>query len=773
MSRPKRDPRLVLLFAAVLTALLGAVGTGGSGRLTNGGYTAAGTESARANRLLEQRFGAGNPDLVLLVRAQRGGVDSAAAREQGRRLAARLAAADGVGAVRSYWTAKDPALRSKDGAEALITADLAGEDRDAARTAKSLVPRLTGRHGALAVSATGPAWVSVEAGRISEHDLVTAELFAAPVTLLILMLALRSPLAALFPVVIGAVSVVGTLALLRLLTYAMPVSVFAMNLTSALGFGLAVDYGLFLVTRFREEMRTGSRVEEAVARTARTAGRTVAVSACTVALSMSALLVLPLPFLRSMACAGIAVALLSAAAATVLMPPLLTLAGRRLARPARLGAVARTARRAPQSVAPCRAARGRRTVWHGPAPEPLWKRAADAVTRKPLFYGAGCAVALVMLATPFAHVRFGLSDERVLPVRTAALRTSADIRAHFATPAERVLTVVLPDAHPVLDRAALDAYEGRVRRLDSVAAARILPAHDAVAPPAVGAAAPGALLTVTGPADPQSAAGRKLVARLRALPAPGGHLVTGRAALLVDTAKAVRDRLPLAAGILVLATWAMLFLLTGSVLLPVKALVVGALSLTASFGLMVHVFQDGHLRRVVGDFAVTGTLDMSMPLLMFAIAFGLAIDYEIFLLSRVKERYALTGDNRLAVVEGVARTGPLVTTAALAVAVVTGALATSGITVLKLLGTGLAVAVLVDATLVRGILVPAFMTVAGRANWWAPAPLARLHSRLHAPLRPQREDISSAIAAAKPSMSASVVSKEHIQRTSPLASSQK
>jgi RND superfamily putative drug exporter len=235
----------------------------------------------------------------------------------------------------------------------------------------------------------------------------------------------------------------------------------------------------------------------------------------------------------------------------------------------------------------------------------------------------------------------------------------------------------------------------------------------------------------------------------------------------------VRDRLPLAAGILVLATWTMLFLLTGSVLLPVKALVVGALSLTASFGLMVHVFQDGHLRCLVGDFAVTGTLDMSMPLLMFAIAFGLAIDYEIFLLSRVKERYALTGDNRLAVVEGVARTGPLVTTAALAVAVVTGALATSGITVLKLLGTGLAVAVLVDATLVRGILVPAFMTVAGRANWWAPAPLARLRSRLHAPLRPQREDISSAIAAANPSTSASVVSKEHIQRTSPVASSQK
>jgi RND superfamily putative drug exporter len=331
-----------------------------------------------------------------------------------------------------------------------------------------------------------------------------------------------------------------------------------------------------------------------------------------------------------------------------------------------------------------------------------------------------------------------------------------------------MLTVVLPDAHPVLDRAALDAYESRVRRLDSVAAARIVPAHAAV-PPAVGAAAPGSLLSVTGPADPQSAAARKLVTRLRALPAPGEHLVTGRAALLVDTGKAVRDRLPLAAGILVLATWAMLFLLTGSVLLPVKALVVGALSLTASFGLMVHVFQDGHLRRVVGDFAVTGTLDMSMPLLMFAIAFGLAIDYEIFLLSRVKERYALTGDNRLAVVEGVARTGPLVTTAALAVAVVTGALATSGITVLKLLGTGLAVAVLVDATLVRGILVPAFMTVAGRANWWAPAPLARLHARL----QPQREDISSAIAAAKPSMSASVVSKEHIQRTSPLASSQK
>ncbi len=726
-----RNPRLVLLFAAVLTALLGTVGTGTHDRLANGGYTASGTESARANQLLAARFGAGNPDLVLLVRA-RGGVDSPAAREQGRRLAAKVAAAPGVDAVHAYWPAKTPGLRSKDGHEALITADLSGEDKDAARTAKSLVPGLTGSRGVLTVSATGPAWVSVEAGRISEQDLVKAELFAAPITLLILVVALRSLLAALLPLAIGAVSVVGTVALLRLLTYAMPVSVFAMNLTSALGFGLAVDYGLFLVTRYREELRAGAAPEEAVTRTARTAGRTVAVSACTVALSMSALLVLPLPFLRSMACAGIAVALLAAAAATVIVPALLAVVGPRIGRSGR-----------PDS--------------------PLWRAVARAVTRRPVYYGAGCALALVLLATPFGHVRFGLTDERALPADASAHTTAREIREHFENPAEQQVTVVLPGAKGP----GVSAYARRVFWLDG--------ARGVIRTDVPGR---GTLLSVTGPGDPQSPAAQRLVRDLRALPAPGERLVAGRAALLADTRAAVADRLPVAAGIVLVTTWAMLFLLTGSLLLPFKALVVGALSLTASFGLMVYVFQDGHLRGLVGDFAVTGALDLTMPLLMFAIAFGLAIDYEIFLLSRVRERYVLGGDNREAVVEGVARTGRLVTTAALAVAVVTGALATSGITVLKLLGTGLAVAVLVDATLVRGILVPAFMTVAGRANWWAPAPLARLHARFAQGIERGQEGegpavISSATAAAKESTSSSVVSNEHIQRTSLLASSQK
>ncbi|GGR37664.1 MMPL family transporter [Streptomyces netropsis] len=730
---------LVPALAFVVTLLLGVAGIGTHERLANGGYTASGTESERANRLLADRFGGGSPDLVLLVRAE-GGVDTASARAEGRRLTLRLARAPGVGGVRSYWSGgaagTDPALRSEDGTRALVTADLTGADRDAARTAEALVPELTGRHGALRVQATGPAWVSVEAGRVSQHDLVRAEVVAAPLTLLILVLALRSLVAALVPLVIGVVAVVGTIALLRLLSHAMPVSVFAMNLTTALGFGLAVDYGLFLVTRYREELRTGKPVAVAVERTARRAGHTVAVSACTVALSMSALLVLPLPFLRSMACAGIAVALLAAATAGLLVPPVLNLLGTRVDR-----------------WDPLAVLRGWRRSGPGAprADSPAWRTVARVVTRRPVYYGGGCALVLLLVASPFAHVHFGLSDERVLPAHTEAHRTSQAIREGFTSRAERNLTVVLPDVDAVRDRAALSAFARRVAALPSVArhggvltsaggaprpwvSAEGAPATAArgdrvrvAAPPG-----PGAVLTVTGPEDPQSRAGRDLVKRLRSLPAPGERLVTGRAAHLADTQDAVRGRLPLAAGIVAVTTWAMLFLLTGSVLLPVKALVIGALSLGTSFGLMVHVFQDGHLRRAVGEFTVTGTLDMTMPLLMFVIAFGLAIDYEIFLLSRVKEHHALTGDNRQAVVEGVARTGRLVTTGALAVAVVTGALATSGVTLLKLLGTGLAVAVLVDAVLVRGVLVPACLTLAGRANWWTPAPLARAHAWISA-----------------------------------------
>ncbi|MFI1970741.1 MMPL family transporter [Streptomyces cinnamoneus] len=700
-------PWLVPAASAAVTLLLALAGAGTSERLANGGYTATGTESARAAALLADRFGAGNPDVVLLVRA-RGGVDSARAREAGLRLTERLEHARGVASVRSYWTAPDPALRSADGSAAVVAADLEGADRDAARTADTLVPRLTGGHGVLDVAATGPSWVSVEARRASEADLVRAELVAAPVTLLLLVIALRSLVAALVPLAIGAVSVVGTAALLRLLTTLMPVSVFAMNLTTALGFGLGVDYGLFLVTRFREELRAGGPVANAVRRTAQRAGRTVAVSAAAVALSMSALLVLPLPFLRSMACAGMGVALFAAAAATVLVPPLLTLLGTRVDRGDPLALLRR-----------------RRPAREARPDSPVWRTIARAVTKRPLCYGGGCAVALLLLAAPFGHVRFGLPDERVLPASAEAHRTAEEIRAGFAAPAGQGLTVVLPEADPVRDGAALRAYGRRVAALPS--AGRV----DWARPAGRVGAVRGAVLRVGGPREPQSAAAQRLVERLRALPGPGGErLVTGRAALLLDTRAAVRARLPLAAAVAGVTTWAMLFLLTGSLLLPVKALVIGALSLGASFGAMVYVFQEGHLRRLVGDFTVTGTLDVTVPPLMFVIAFGLAIDYEIFLLSRVREGYLLTGDNRRAVVEGVARTGRLVTTGALAVAVVTGALATSGVSVLKLLGTGLATAVLVDAVLVRGVLVPAYLVLAGRLNWWVPPWLGRVHARV-------------------------------------------
>ncbi|WP_172386303.1 MMPL family transporter [Streptomyces sp. MNP-20] len=675
-ARPRLQaarPRLVLLLAALVAALCAVAGAGTHERLANGGYTAKDTEADRTAATLA-RAGAAPPDLVLLARSATG-VDAAAARRAGRALTRELAAADGVASTRSYWTTPDAPLRSKDGRAALVTADLAGADRDATATARDLVPKLTGRRGPLDVSATGGSWVSVQAAEASARDLVTAELIAAPLTLLLLVVALRSLLAALVPVVIGVLAVAGTTALLRALTYAMPVSVFAMNLTTALGFGLAVDYGLFLITRFREELGHSHDVPDAVARTVRTTGRTVAVSACTVALAMAALLVLPLPFLRSMACAGMAVALLAAAAAMAVVPPLLLLLGERIGRTGR-----------PDS--------------------PLWRRAAKVITRRPVLYGIGCAVALVLCAMPFGHVRFGLIDERTLPASTEAHATGEEIRARFAAPAERTLTVVLPKA------ADAGAYRQRVAALDDVATVRpaSLPGL-------------GPVLTVISTAEPQSAAAQRLVADLRS--ASPSARVAGRAAMLTDTKAAVAERLPLAGGMLAVTTWAMLFLLTRSVLLPFKALLVGALSLTASFGLVVHIFQDGHLRGALGEFAVTGALDLTLPLLMAAVAFGLAIDYEIFLLSRVREQRLRGLTNRDAVVEGVACTGRLVTTAALAVALVTGVLATSGLTVLKLLGTGLAVAVLLDATVVRGILVPAFLTLAGRANWWAPAWLPR------------------------------------------------
>lgn len=727
-----RHSRAVLLAAGVVVVLAGWFGASATGKLSNGGYVARSGEAAQVEQTLGRVFGSRTPNLILLARTDRG-VDDPAAVAAGRALTERVARMPGVGQAVSYWTTADPNLRGRDGRAAVVAVLLDGDEDRAQRTAHQVVARITGSQGVLTVSATGEAEVNAELRERSDRDLTRAELLAAPVILVILLLVFRTPLAAVLPFVVGVVAVVLTLAILRMVAAFTPVSVFALNLTTALGFGLAIDYSLFFIVRFREERRVRAEVAEAVSATVCAAGRTVLFSALTVAVCLSALLVFPLYFLRSLAYAGIPVVAAAGVTAVILLPAVLLLCGRWLER----GDV----------TAPLRRMFARRLAVGSPRPvgadvagRPLWGRIARVVVAHPLLTAAPVTAGLLVLVAPFLHARFGLTDDRVLPSSAAAYRTARAVEANFHSGALNPVTVLLSGAGS--DRAGLGDYVARLSAVPHVAhvdgpLGRYVNGRADSAQPDTPAAAPQSFvrdglqrLSVVTTVQPYSAEGERLVHSIRSLAAPGVVRVGGLAAVFVDTKAQISKRLPYALGLIALTMFVLLFLFTGGLLVPVKALVFNALSLTASFGATVYIFQDGHLKWLVGDFVAPGYLDVTVPVLMFCVAFGLSMDYELFLLSRIREEYAAHGDNTRAVVAGLTKTSGLISAAALLVGAVLVVLATSGISLLKLLGVGLFLAVLVDALLIRGVLVPSFMQLAGRANWWAPPVVRRLHARL-------------------------------------------
>ncbi len=709
--------RIAMLLVALIAVAAALVGASVESKLSSGGYTPDSAESIRADRLLAGQFHAGAPNLVLVVHAD-GDIGDGPATTAGQELTAKVAATSGVVYAQSFWSSQDPALRSADGRTALVLVKLGGDESQSYHLARDLVPTLVGRHGPLDVKATGSAQVNSEADEQSALDLKKAEVLAAPLTLIILLATFGSLVAASLPALVGVVSVVGTYAVLRVLTEATSVSVFALNITTALGFGLAVDYSLFIVTRYREELDAGRSVTEAIAASLRSAGRTVLFSALTVVLSLSALLVFPIYFLRSLAYAGIVVVVIAAASSVLVLPPLLALIGHRIDR---FDVFAPLRRRLP----------GARTG------NGLWHRLAVTVMRRPVLIGGGVALLLAALVLPFTQAKFALMDDRVLPRGSASQVASDTVRAEFHGAQTSPVVVVARTLDPVAGKTELTDYAQRLsalphtQRVDSAVGTFV--GGSQAAPPGPGAAAFGAAggswLSVVSDVDPGSSAGEAYARSVRALSAPAEVLVGGDAATQVDTKSMLSSRLPWAGAIIAVSMLVLLFLFSGSVVIPLKQLILNMLSLTASFGAMVYVFQDGHLKWLVGDFVHTGQLEVTVPILMFCVAFGLSMDYSVFLLSRIREEYLATGDNTRAVAFGMERTGRLITAAALIVATVLGALATSELSILKLLGAGLALAVLIDATLVRGLLVPAAMRLLGEANWWAPAPLRRLHAK--------------------------------------------
>ena len=703
--------RVAVLVAALLGMVVaGAVGGGVAQHLTGGGFEDPGAESTRAREVLEQEFGARNPNIVLLVTSADGSVDSPAAATAGAALTDELGAEAGVTQAVSYWSlGSPPPLRSNDGRQALVLATIDGTEDEIMERVEHLSPKYTRSDGAVTVAVGGFAEVFRQVSEQIEKDLVRAELISLPIVLVLLVLVFGSVVAASLPLGIGALAVLGTFLVLRVLASFTDVSIYALNLTTAMGMGLAIDYSLFVVSRYREELRAGLDPPEAVVRSVKTAGRTVIFSAVTVAVSLAAMLVFPLTFLRSFAYAGIAVVALAAVGAVVVLPALLAVLGRRV---------------------------DTWVLWRRPAKTDqtgFWHRVAMAVMRRPVPVAAAVILVLSILGAPFFNIAFGLPDDRVLPATASSRQVQDAIRTGFTSNEASALSVV---ALTAADPASVDRYAAELSqatgaaRVDAITGSYV--AGQQVAPPnpasARFAGESGTWFSVVPAVEPYSEAGEKLVEAVRDVPAPFDVQVAGASAELVDSKESLFGRMPLAGVLIALVTFVALFLMTGGLLVPVKAIVVNLLSLSATFGAMVWIFQEGNLSGAL-DFTATGTIATTMPILMFCIAFGLSMDYEVFLLSRIKEEYDVSGDNVSSVALGLERTGRIVTAAAALLAVVFLAFATSQVTFIKLFGLGLALAVILDATLVRAALVPAFMRMAGRANWWAPGPLRRFHDR--------------------------------------------
>ncbi|MEI7715778.1 MAG: MMPL family transporter [Mycobacterium sp.] len=720
------SPRKIIAVAVLVMAAAAVFGLPAASSLAGGGLVDPKSESARGAVVLAQKFHRGDLQMLLLVSSD-GGVTDGPARAVGTDITDKLARSPFVTGVSSPWDAPapPPGTVSADGKSALIVASLTGDENTAPKHAQALAAELAHDRDGVSVRAGGPALLYAQLIQRTEKDLVRMESVAVPVSFAALIWVFGGLLAAAIPLAVGGFAIVGSLAALRGVALFTNVSIFALNVAAALGLALAVDYTLLIISRYRDELDAGRPRDEALVRTMATAGRTVLFSAMTVGLAMVPMAIFPVYFLRSFAYSGIVVVALAALAAVVIAPALIVLLGERIDS-YDLRRLGRRLFRSPE-----------------PTPQPItrnfWYRTATAAMRRPLATGLAIIGLLLLLGAPFLHVRWGNPDDRVLRTTATSRQVGDVVRSQFNGAAQTAVTIVVPDIHePVTQQ--LDAYAEQLSRVADVAGVST-PTATFVAgvrtgPPSApaGVAQGSAFVTVSSTAPLYSTASDAQLDSLHRVATPGGQtvLMTGNAQTNRDGVTAIMSRLPLVLGFIAVVMLVLLFMLTGSVVLPIKAVVLNVLSLTAAFGALVWIFQEGHLRAL--GTTPSGTLVATIPAMMFCIAFGISMDYEVFLIARIREYWLdsarTRADNDESVALGIAHTGRVITAAALLMSVSFAAMTTADVSFMRMFGVGLTLAVLVDATLVRMLLVPAFMRVFGGANWWAPRGLRRLRQRV-------------------------------------------
>jgi trehalose monomycolate/heme transporter len=728
------------VFLFVLALLIGAgfFSVSVFGLLTNSGYTDPNSSSAQADRLLDSRLGGASPDVIILIRSDTLQATDPAFSKAATDMLTRLKKRSEVASLVSYYSTHSQNFLSSNGHETFALLQLVGQNiASKGNEYTAIKPLITS--STLKVTIGGHIPVNLAINHQASADLERAEIITFPILAVLLLLVFGGVIAAGLPLLIGGTAILGAFAALRFVAFFTDVSVFAINVVTMLGLGLAVDYALFLVTRFREELvRDENDVRGALERTMATAGRTVLFSGLTVSTGLLSLLIFPLGFLRSMGMGAIAAILAVMLTSLTLLPAILALLGKRI-NALSFSNLFRH-RRAKSSVA---------SEHRG-----AWYRLSETVMRRPILVGLIVLALLCTLGWPFLHIKFASSGVTVLPVgqetRVVSERLSQDFSQEGNS--QLIIAITMPgDALSASNLASLDSYVKSIKAIHgvvqvsslvtvdpslSLAQYQLLYAHPSASPELAQAAAQLAngrytkIVVALQPAD-RSADAITIVNKVRALHTPSGlvPLVDGITPAQIDLLHSLGTTLPYAFLIIFVAVFVLLFLMTGSLVMPLKAIILNILSLVTTFGGLVWIFQDGHLQDLL-SFQSVGSIDATQPVLIFAIAFGLSMDYEVFLLSRIKERFDQTGNNRQAVSSGLQNTGWLITSAALLLAIVLGSFGTSKVLTIQEIGVGLCLAILMDATLIRMLLVPATMRLLGNLNWWAPAPLHRLWQRI-------------------------------------------
>ena len=685
-----RRSKSVLAFFVAGIILAGFFGFQAFSRFDSGGYTDPNSDSAQAQEILLEEFDVKQPSLVFAVGSKDKSIDDLSVAKSATELEKELKKEAAVEEVFSYWSAgQAPFLKSEDGKSGLIFVYFATTDfTESDKLGGEFQEKYDGTYKDLEVYISGQAvFANAINGRIQD-DLKIAEAIAIPLTFLLLLIIFGAMVASAMPLVIGITSIIGTFFVMYLLTYVTDVSVFVLNLTTGLGLGLGIDYALLMVNRFREELARGVRKDKAIVNTMRTAGKTVFYSGLTVVVTLLSLTFFPLNFLKSMGYAGASVVALAVLGALIPLPAIMSLLGKNINK-------GRIRKNAFANIE-----KGR------------WSKFARFVMKKPVTILALTSAILIVFISQITNVKFGQVDTDVLPKSDRAYISSEFIAQEFPGEEGSPIEFVFPNGSDKLSE--INQYlnlVGQIKEITRVGEPQV--SGDFVK------------AEVIQSIKPRTPEGEKLIQTLRDLPAPVEVLIGGQAADYADTQAAVKDNLILVIAWIMITIFVLLFAFTGSILLPIKAVFLNFVSLAATIGALTWVFIDGNLKSVIGDFNVNGTIDTNMLVLVSVVAFGLSMDYEVFLLSRIKEEHDAGKSNVDAVALGLQKSARIITAAALILAIVFAAFLTSGVTSIKLLGFGVAFAILIDATLIRALLVPALMRLFGEYNWWAPKALKR------------------------------------------------